>query len=183
MHKLSAGECGHERAFVHPATFARTAISPVAERLVAGLPWEKGNAFSALVQSLAEPLLLLYVLHTPRGEAEPGRYQSPDLTQAEVQNFLKRFSGYLQADARFDLWVYSPDEKATLVWDRHNMIHGYGPLSRFEDTLRSHGFEPGHPAVSTPHIHHYRSEFDTDAVAVIKAFSWKRTPLRPEDEQ
>jgi hypothetical protein len=37
--------------------------------------------------------------------------------------------------------------------------------------------------VDFEHEHHYRAAFDGDAKALLEAFDWYRTPLRPEDEQ
>jgi hypothetical protein len=128
-------------------------------------------------------LHLLYVLHTPRGEGEPGRYQSPALSAGEVRAFLEKFSPFLSGDARFDLWAHSPSEGATVVWDRHNQIFAYGPLARFELILQGLGFARGRLEAPGSHQHHYRAEFDSDASLVLQAFEWTHAPLHEEDEQ
>lgn len=96
---------------------------------------------------------------------------------------MAEFGTYLSSDARFDLWLHSPSENATIVWDRHNQLFAYGPLHRFATELRSLGFAEGQSAVPVPHQHHYRSENDTKATDLISWCSWWRSPLRPEDEQ
>jgi len=152
-------------------------------RLAAGVPDGDARVFERLVASLREPYFLLYVLHTPRGEGAPGRYQSPELTLAEVRAFLERFRSFFAGDARFDLWAHSPAEQATVVWERHDLVFAYGPLERFAVELRGLGFRPGTVAVPFPHKHHYRAECDAEAKAVLEAFEWSVSPLEPEDEQ
>src|SRR4051812_31931898 len=90
-------------------------------RIVATAPASDVTVFRKLTQSLEPPLFLLYILHTPRGENIPGRYQSPSLSNADMNSFLNRFSDFLASDSRFDLWAHSPAMRATVVWDRHNL--------------------------------------------------------------
>jgi hypothetical protein len=139
--------------------------------------------FGRLCRCLEAPLFLLYVLHTPRGEGEPGRYQSQEIDHGELDAFLARFAGLLANDGRFDLWAYSPEQDATVVWDRHNQIYGYGASDCFEAALRGLGLTSGEIPVLGEHIHHYRSEYDEDARALLDSMNWIRTPLRPQDEQ
>ena len=161
--------------------------SPVFERtqkrLIAGVPNGDPAVFTALVECLEPPLILLYVLHTPRSDAPAGRYQSPELSLAEVKAFLRRFADYLAGDSRFDLWAHSISDNATIVWDRHNRLFGYGPLERLSFQLTALGFGPGIPKVPVPHQHHYHPEFDSQAADLLSAFDWSHSPLRPEDEQ
>lgn len=155
------------------------------DRLCAGVPAGDPAPFERLVLSLEEPYSLLYVLHTPRGEGEPGRYQSPDLPAAKIREFMVRFGRYLASDSRFDIWARSPSESATVVWDRHNHLYGYGPLARFSTELRALGFEerPWESVAGGPHEHHFRAGNDADARALLAWCDWYRTPLKPEDEQ
>lgn len=57
-------------------------------RVVAGVPNGDTEIFERLVSSLEPPCYLLYVLHTPRGEGEAGRYQSPELSLAQLRMFI-----------------------------------------------------------------------------------------------
>ncbi|MEW6763608.1 MAG: hypothetical protein AB1437_22535 [Pseudomonadota bacterium] len=182
MQKLSHEVKGEWIDHRHPAMFGRD-VSGGAERLVAGAPAGDPAIFLSLVESLEGPFALLYVLHTPRGEGEAGRYQSPVLELGEIQSFLERYAAFLSADARFDLWAHSLSANATVVWDRHNLIYAYGPLERFESALRRLGFGDGLPTAPFAHQHHYRPEFDRVAAAVLEEFDWRFSPLRPEDEQ
>ena len=152
-------------------------------KIVAGLPGGDPGPFERLVQSLQAPYILLYVLHTPRGEAKAGRYQSPSLSNADFHDFMVTFGPYLSADARFDLWAYSPAEKATVVWDRHNQLFAYGPVDTLATELRSLGFSEGLTDVSFAHLHHYRPECDAQAAALLEAFDWSFSELQKADEQ
>ncbi|GAA6142613.1 hypothetical protein [Hydrogenophaga sp. 5NK40-0174] len=166
-----------------PAVFCRETTAASTERLTSCVPGGDVGLLLALMKVLEPPFFLLYILHTPRGEGEPGRYQSPSVSAEVAEDFVSRFGDYLGADARFDFWVHSPSSQATIVWDRHNQLFAYGPLERFEAVFLSRGFSEGLlPALGT-HVHEYRSEFDTQAKSVLDAFEWIRTPLRPEDEQ
>ncbi len=177
MYRLGYLANGEWVAHSHPPVF------DVAERLIAGVPHSDPNVFARFIECMEPPYYLLYVLHTPRGEGLPGRYQSPSLSLPEVKEFLARFAAFLSADARFDLWAHSPREEATVVWDRHDRLFGYGPLERYARMLESMGFCHGQPEIPDPHMHHYREEFDAVAKDVLTAFDWRHSPLQPEDEQ
>lgn len=75
------------------------------------------------------------------------------------------------------------EDRATIVWDRHDLLYAYGPLEKFTAILREAGFTDGVAAIPSPHVHTYHPEFHQDAAAVMKAFPWSTSPLRPEDEQ
>lgn len=158
-------------------------VYTASHRLLATAPDSDPDIFRRLVLTLAPPYVLLYVLHTPRGEGEPGRYESEPLTATRLEAFIDRFAGLLRHDGRFDLWAFAPEEDATVVWDRHNLLYGYGPIDRFTACLRSLGFHEGTPTVPSPHCHKYRAEYDADATALLADLDWIRKPLRPEDEQ
>jgi hypothetical protein len=173
------GWCEH----FHPALFERHVPETGAARLHVGVPSGDPDVFRGLLQCLAPPYFLLYILHTPRGEAAAGRYQSPELAANEAQTFLTRYADFLRSDARFDIWAHSPASRGTVVWDRHNLIYAYGPLDSLETKLRGLGFAEGSPSIPSPHQHHYRAECDADAAALIAEWDWALSPLRPEDEQ
>ncbi len=166
-----------------PAVFCRQTIAGDAERLTSCVPGGDAGLLLALTTEMEAPFFLLYILHTPRGEGEPGRYQSPSVSAEEAEDFVNRFREYLGADARFDFWVHSPSSQATLVWDRHNQLFAYGPVEGFEAVLRARGFSEGPLPVLGAHVHEYRGEFDAQAKAVLAAFDWTHSPLRREDEQ
>lgn len=184
MHKLSRPIDGHWIPHSHSATYC---LAPMegqpGERLLAGVPGGDPAPFAHLVVSLEPPYFLLYVLHTPRGEGDAGRYQSPPLSRAQFEDFMHRFGTYLSSDARFDLWAHSAAQRATVVWDRHNQLFAYGPLDGYAAVLDALGFARGDTDMSFPHQHHYRQEFDSEALALLAYLPWSHTTLRPEDEQ
>ena len=183
MHKLTYRVDGEWKVHSCAPVFSVGAADGGVQRVHAGAPHGDPTPFERLVQVLEAPYLLLYVLHTPRGEAAAGRYQSPELSKDQFHAFLAEFGEFLRADSRFDIWAYSPAERATVVWDRHNQLFAYGPLERFAAELRSLGFQSGVLDVNFPHQHHYRPEYDEQASALLNTFEWSHSPLRPEDEQ
>lgn len=183
MYKLSHLVDGEWREHSHPPVFSVGSQGDQVQRVIAGSPSGDTAAFERLVRVLEPPYFLLYVLHTPRGEAEPGRYQSPELSVARFQTFMEQFGVFLSSDSRYDIWAYSPSERATVVWDRHNQLFAYGPRERFVSELVSMGFSPGVPSIDFPHQHHYRHEYDQAASELLRFLEWSRSPLRQEDEQ
>ena len=183
--RLSSYIDGIEAAYERPATYVRQKTRAGTERIIADVTGIGAEVLRGLVKRLRAPFLLLYVLHTSRGEGEAGRYQSSALSGDEVDQFIARFAEYFLADSRFDLWLHSREPNATVVWDRHDKLFAYGPLDDFETALNALGFSPGEPEISLSiaHLHHYRSECDEDASAVLAALDWQYSPLKPEDEQ
>jgi hypothetical protein len=182
MYKLGSLVGDDWREHSHPPIYEEIENGPV-PRILATAPGGDPLVIERLTRCLRPPFLLLYILHTPRGEGRPGRYQSPEISGEDFQAFLRRFGDYLRADARFDLWVHSPADQATIVWDRHNLVHGYGPVTAMVETLRGLGFRPGKPAIPSPHGHRYHPGLDSDARDLLAYRDWTRTPLQPEDEQ
>ena len=167
----------------HPAVFRCHTSRSGTPRITAGVPGSDPSVVLELAKCLEAPLFLLYVLHTPRGEAEAGRYQSPELSLSEVQELFEEFRPFLSGDGRFDLWLYSPSQRATVVWERHNTLYGYGPLECFQASLEAQGFVEGELPPLGEHTHHYRAELDQYAKALLSRYHWLQSPLRPEDEQ
>lgn len=160
----------------------RREIHTGGSRLKLTLPIRLPSLVHKLSGCLLEPFQLLYVLHTPRGEGVQGRYQSPELSRADLDAFLTRYSSFLAGDARHDLWLRSALSGALIVWDRHNDVYVYGE-SPIAERLAALGFEEGQLEPLGPHKHHYRAEFDGEAREVLTAFRWTRTELLLEDEQ
>ncbi len=183
MHKLSwlSGTEWVEHSFAPVYELAN--IDTPNPRIIVGVPAGDPVVFEQLALLLEPPYFVLYVLHTPRGEEQAGRYQSPELSAEEFRAFITRFAQLLSQDSRFDIWAYSPAERATVVWDRHNQLFCYGPIERFASRLQALGFRSGDPSISVPHQHHYRQECDAQAAELLAALDWSFSPLQPEDEQ
>jgi len=183
MHKISYQCVDDWFDFVHPKIFARGSISPEAFRLRAGFPKDDPAILHRLLDSMPEPFLLLYVLHTPRGEGAPGDIKAIPYRLKKSKNLLSTYWEYLSRDARFDLWFYSPAINATLVWDRHDLLFAYGPLDNFEAILSEWGCQHGYPVLPSPHTHNYHAGFDISATQLLERYPWKRSPLHQMDDQ
>ncbi|HUQ98113.1 MAG TPA: hypothetical protein VM166_01585 [Gemmatimonadaceae bacterium] len=168
--------------FEYGNVFAREEVGGRA-RLRVGLDEAQDAAVATLVRTLRGPFQLLYVLHTTRTAAEIGRYESPELTSADVQLFLSEFGRFLREDSRHDLWVRSHDDDAIIVLDRHNLIYAYGPRELFERELKSSGAHEGEPAVLGAHVHHYHPAWDDMERRMLERFDWQISPLGPSDVQ
>ncbi|MCU7646180.1 hypothetical protein [Pseudomonas piscis] len=153
------------------------------ERVVAGVPGSDPQVLLSLARCLTQPLLLLFVLHTSREDVPVGRYMSPMLSLAEVADFIDEFKPLLCGDSRFDFWVHSPEDQATVVWDRHNLIYAYGPLESYASALYGLGFGHGEAQMPVPHMHYYHPQLDELCRQLIARFDWRHSPLQPEDEQ
>ena len=184
MRKLTLELNGKEIDQSPPFTFEQQRTKTGTRRVAALVPNEQADLLQRLSALLPEPFYVLYVLHTPRGEGEPGRYQSTELSREELDRFLTRYRPFLVDDARHDLWLYSTSSGRTLIWDRHNMLFAEGePIDDVVGALRQQGFEEGVLPPLANHIHHYRPEYDGEAASLLAEFDWHRKPLRPEDEQ
>ena len=183
MAKLQHLKDGEWLDHSHPPIFEQLELDDGTFRLTATAPGGDVTVMGSLAECLTPPFLLLYVLHTPRGESAPGRYQSPEISAEELHSFLGDFAPLLGGDARHDLWIHSPADDATLIWDRHNLVHAYGPLRDFTTKLRALGFTLGEPQIPVPHAHFYRAELDHLSRALLDRWTWRRTDLQPEDEQ
>ncbi|WP_257165463.1 hypothetical protein [Bradyrhizobium sp. SRS-191] len=184
MKKLSLMVDGVALEQSSPAVFERSRSSSGALRIVLSVPNDQADLLQRLTASLPPPFFVLYVLHTPRGEAEPGRYQSPELARDQLDALLSKYREFLSSDGRHDIWIHSPRSGQTVVWDRHNQLFAEGePLDIFREVLLASGFSEGSVEPLGAHAHYYRAEFDVDAAGLLTELDWHRTPLRPEDER
>ena len=184
MRKLTLDLNGNELEQSSPAVFEIRTMSTGATRIVLSVPNEQVDLLRRLAELLPSPFYVLYILHTPRGEGETGRYQSTELSLHELSDLLSRYASFFSSDGRHDLWIYSPRSGRTLVWDRHNLLFAEGQsLDDVREALVGLGFNEGLVEPLGAHFHHYRAEFDNDAASLLNEIDWHRTPLRPEDEQ
>ena len=154
------------------------------ERLIIAPTSDHISLMIELSKVMPEPFGVLYVLTVPRGEEAPARYQSaePIGRQATVQ-FLSRFKQFFESDGRCHLWLESVSNTDLLVYDKHNVIYGYGQISAFEEVLSKSGMEKVEDLrLPSPHIHNYRPEFDADARELLRYWKWTLFPLRDGDE-
>ncbi|HEV7693386.1 MAG TPA: hypothetical protein VGO52_21300 [Hyphomonadaceae bacterium] len=185
MHKLEDCVGGDCVAHVHARLYEAIGAERPNPKFLIGAGGDAVAIFGDLAQTLRPPYFVLYVLHTSRGEGEVGRYESEEVDRLQLADFIGRYQAFLIADGRFDIWVRSPTDSATIVWDRHNYIHAYGPLDRYSSILEAAGYAPGEVdrIAQREHLHHYRPELDHLATDLLNEFEWDWSPLRPADEQ
>ena len=93
--KLGTVRAGQDVAWSYEPSYARQVVGGV-ERLVIAPGTAPMGLLRELLPLLPEPLWVLYVLVTPRGEATAGRYQSAKPHgRDEVLALLDRFEDYL----------------------------------------------------------------------------------------
>ena len=140
----------------------------------------------SLSQALAEPFYFLYVLIVSRRtEHNEARYQSPELSMKKLHSFLSYNKNFFEQDGRHNLWIHSPANNATVVYDRHEIGYAYGPIELFKSILTSNDLKEVHAIeqyTSVPHEHYYHAEFDDEEASVIKTFDWQKSPLREQDK-
>lgn len=137
----------------------------------------------ALASTLDGPLLLLFVLRVSRRGRTPGRYQSPLLSNQEVDEFLVEFGEFFDRDARQCLWIGQPNKPGLIVWDSHQWLYGYGPLERMLEIAKSFDLTEGRAELPVPHCHNYHLVFDDLEEEVLDRFAWVRTPLLDGDDE
>jgi hypothetical protein len=180
--KLGTVRAGEDVAWSYRASYARQVVGGV-ERLVIAPGAQPGKLLRELLALLPEPLWVLYVLVTPRTEAAAGRYQSATPhARAEVLALLDRFENYLACDGRHNLWLAAPPA-GQLVFDRHEVIYGYGPIAEIVSRLKEKNFaEVDTIRVPVPHSHHFHEEMDADEKEILAHWEWVQSELQETDD-
>jgi hypothetical protein len=155
------------------------------ERLVIG----PSKDHVALMLDLAalfagHPWYLLYVLLVPReGGHAAGRYGSPAFKDHNaLSEFVREYGDFFEGDGRHHLWISSPADGGLLVYDKHNVIFGYGPLAEMRAVLEAREFTDQEFWYPYPHSHFYLPSFDAEVERLMRALAWTHSELRPDDE-
>ena len=152
--------------------------------LVAGADAKQVELLLKLADSLEPPFFILYVLLVSRRNHPHGRYQSPPInTRAELAAFLRHFKQYIETDGRHHIWIGTANNSGLLVYDRHNVIIGYGGLDSYADILKHNGFVEKDVLIPFPHMHRFYDENDAHEWSIFKYFDWIHFPLEPVDEE
>jgi hypothetical protein len=166
----------------YPAVFFREATTG-AGRLKIAASKNGAQLMVRLAQILRGPFAVLYVLLVPRGGSEAGRYQSPWLDRDELTEVFDRYADFWEQDGRHHVWLHSATDRATLVYDRHDVIYAYGPLDECAALLEAEGFkEAGELNFPVPHGHCYHREFDPMERELASSPGWEHSPLQDGDE-
>jgi hypothetical protein len=173
---------GEESSFRYSDTWALGKTSG-ASRLKIAPSDEQVDLMQALSSVMNEPFGVLYVLVVPRAQGKAGRYQSSQpLSREALDLFLLNFREFLENDARHHLWIASVDKTASLIYDNHNVIHGYGPIDSFKTILNASGFyEVEKVSFPAPHTHHYNAAFDQQEIKLLEYQPWTVFPLQDSD--
>ena len=102
--KIEAMDCDLPQPFAYGNVFARERVGG-RPRIRVGVDEAQDAIVAALAGGLRGPFQLLYVMHTTRTGAELGRYESPELTNEDVEEFPREFGLFICEDSRHDLWV------------------------------------------------------------------------------
>ncbi len=153
------------------------------KRLRIAVSYDGSRILRTLSQSLKEPFFLLYVLVVFRGGGKQGGYQSEELSQDALDALFARYSEFWDSDGRHSVWLRSEADRATLVYDRHNLIYAYGPLEQFEMILEALEYaRTPEVSLSFEHQHCYYAEFDAFDQELTTKFAGARSELHSRDE-
>jgi hypothetical protein len=149
------------------------------DRLVAAPDDAQVELILKLAADLQEPFRVLYVLLVPRDDSQDeGRFELMEpLTRNELTSFARRYRELFENDGRHHLWVASAHDDATIVYDQHNVLYLYGPLTRFEKVLLDEGLSEGEVIFPSPHSHHYHEELDPLVDDMLERYEWQWYPL------
>ena len=169
---------------VYPDEFCFETTSAGTQRVCITASTGYVNLLLTLAATLPGPFFILYVLVVPRrtGENNAARYQSGEVSHAELTAFFEHFEDYLENDGRHHVWIHSHQGSATLVYDNHDIIHCYGPVQIFSTILENNGLKAVEVIQHVgPHGHRYNDEFDNCEEEVLNFFEWRKSPLQPQD--
>ena len=152
-------------------------------RLVIAPAQKQVDLLLTLLKNMREPFWVLYVLVVPRGQGEWGRYQiSEPQSKSAVGAFLNEFRDFLEKDGRHNVWIVSESGPEMLIYDRHNVIYGYGPMNSWRVALAAQGLsEASNIRFPSPHSHHYHQNLDAEEVRLLNYWDWHRTALKESD--
>jgi hypothetical protein len=157
---------------------------PNYSRLKIGASTKAIDLLLKLSSCLEPPYYCLYVLVVGRSTSPGGRYQSPLLSNREsLIDFLLDYKDLFESDGRHHLWVSSPEEGATLVYDKHNVIYAYGPLEEYIKVLLTAGYREEAFDFPYPHGHNYLSENDGKVEELLQYWDWQHSPLQEIDDE
>lgn len=130
-----------------------------------------------LVSALGGPFRFVYYLLSESADYPSGYYSVVrDLSRIELEKLLEDFSAFFENDGRHTLWIASPNEKATLILDEHNLIYGYGPLDLWESKLSASDLRRGSVTIPFPHTHHRHDGLESELDRLMKREIWSMRP-------
>ena len=105
------------------------------------------------------------------------------MNRSDVNNFFESYFKFFDEDARHHVWLYSTTDKATLIYDQHNVIYAYGPIDEYQKILDRMGYDKFELIkFPVPHGHRYHLEFDEKEREITASENWIYSPLREGDD-
>lgn len=183
MKFAALNNAGEQVAFSYGDLYFREPLSR-GERLTIGPSASHVDLMLALACNWpTQQFYILYVLLVSHSGALPGRYQSPLIESFEdLQVFFCNFERFLESDGRHHIWIGSPANDGTLVYDQHNVIFAYGDLDHYESMLRERRFREQAFSFPAPHCHNYPPSHVTSEEELLSHFDWHYSPLQQGDE-
>jgi hypothetical protein len=183
MKFATLNSAGEEIAFSYGDVYFREPLSQ-SERFNIGPSASHVDLMLTLASTWpTQQYYILYLLLISHSGAPPGRYQSPLIESFEdLQVFFYTYERFLESDGRHHIWISSPANEGTLVYDQHNVIFAYGDLSSYEVVLRERGFRQQEFWFPSPHCHSYPSSHVTDEESLLSHLDWQYSPLQEGDE-
>jgi hypothetical protein len=174
-----------DQPWTYPNVWATEETTGGGQRIVIAPAHDQVEVLIQLLQAVDGPFGALYVLVIPRGQSEPGRYQSPYPQTADtMKSFLRDFKTFLEIDGRHHLWIASASTSDLLIYDRHNVIYAYGPSEEWKLLLSQSGMnEVASIPFPSPHSHHYHQSMDSEEHRMVAYWKWNLTRLKKADEE
>ena len=113
-----------------------------------------------------------------------GKYQSAKaLSWDELENFCKKYTDYLETDARHNFGIRDNETKDTVIYDNHNVLYVFGNMEEKIEILENNGYKKVDKiVVPKPHSHFFYDENDDNELELIKNNEWIFTPVKIRDD-
>jgi hypothetical protein len=113
-----------------------------------------------------------------------GKYQSvKTLSWDELERFCKKYTDYLETDARHNLGIRDNETKDTVIYDNHNVLYVFGNLEEKIEILENNGYKKVDKIViPKPHSHFFNTANDDNELEIIKNNEWIFTPVKIRDD-
>jgi hypothetical protein len=179
---VTSHDGAEERPFRYDDRFALESTAGP-DRLVIGVAQRPVRLMLELAERAEGPFHVLYVLLESRSGHEPARYQAPfALMLHEAREFFLTYERFLERDGRHHAWIFTDTDHTMLIYEQHDILFAYGPLTRFVPVLERRGLKRGPVRVPASHRHVILPEHDRDEAQLLRHWDWVQSPLLPGDQ-
>jgi len=100
----------------------------------------------------------------------------------ELETFCKKYSDYLETDARHNFGIRDNETKDTVIYDNHNILHVFGNLEAKIKILENNGYKKVEKIVRPKEYGlFYHPENDAIEKELINKNDWKVTSVKIHD--